>query len=49
LAAVDATKESSLGSRFNVKGYPTVIYFTYGEQMYNVNVREAIKIIDFMR
>ncbi|ERL92070.1 hypothetical protein D910_09392, partial [Dendroctonus ponderosae] len=49
LAAVDATKEPSVASRFNVKGYPTVIYFSHGEQLYKPNVREAAKIVDFMR
>ncbi|CAG9766876.1 unnamed protein product [Ceutorhynchus assimilis] len=49
LAAVDATKEPSIATRYNVKGYPTVIYFAYGEQMYNANVREASKIVDFMK
>ncbi|CAH1155033.1 unnamed protein product [Phaedon cochleariae] len=49
LAAVDATKEPSLASRFSVKGYPTIVYFSYGEQKFDVNVREAPKIIEFMR
>ncbi|KAF7266973.1 hypothetical protein GWI33_019754 [Rhynchophorus ferrugineus] len=49
LAAVDATKEPSIASKFNVKGYPTILYFSYGDKMFDVNVREATKIIDFMR
>ncbi|KAJ8917992.1 hypothetical protein NQ315_011445 [Exocentrus adspersus] len=49
LAAIDATKEQSLAARYSVKGYPTVMYFSYGEQKFDVNVREAGKIIDFMR
>ncbi|KAL1490602.1 hypothetical protein ABEB36_013267 [Hypothenemus hampei] len=49
LAAIDATKEPSVASRFNIKGYPTVIYFSYGEQMYQPSVREASKIIEFMK
>ncbi|XP_066149547.1 protein disulfide-isomerase A5 [Euwallacea fornicatus] len=49
LAAVDGTKEAGLAAKFNVKGYPTVIYFSYGEEMYNANVRDAPRIIDFMR
>lgn len=48
LAAVDATKEPSLASRFNVKGYPTVKYFVFGGEKFNVNVRESGKIIQFM-
>ena len=27
LAAVDTTKERSLGQRFDVKGFPTIVYF----------------------
>lgn len=49
LAAVDATKEQPVASRFSVKGYPTIIYFSYGEQKFDVNVREASKILEFMR
>ncbi|KAJ8949948.1 hypothetical protein NQ314_008087, partial [Rhamnusium bicolor] len=49
LAAVDATKEQSVASRYSVKGYPTIMYFSYGEQKFDVNVREAPKIIEFMR
>lgn len=49
LAAVDATKEPLIASKFNVKGYPTILYFSYGDKMFDVNVREATKIVDFMR
>ncbi|VEN40613.1 unnamed protein product [Callosobruchus maculatus] len=49
LAAVDATKEQSLASRYSVKGYPTVIYFEQGERRFDVNVREAARIVEFMR
>ncbi|XP_056642499.1 protein disulfide-isomerase A5 [Diorhabda sublineata] len=49
LAAVDATKEPTLASRFSVKGYPTVIYFSYGEHKFDINVRDAHKIIEFMK
>ncbi|XP_072385588.1 protein disulfide-isomerase A5-like [Diabrotica undecimpunctata] len=49
LAAVDATKEPTLASRYSVKGYPTVIYFSFGEQKFDINVRDASKIIDFMK
>ncbi|CAH1107569.1 unnamed protein product [Psylliodes chrysocephalus] len=49
LAAVDATKEPTIASRFSVKGYPTVIYFSFGEQKFDINVRDAPKIIEFMR
>lgn len=49
LAAVDATKERSLGSRFNVSGYPSVKYFENGEFAYDVNLRMASKIVEFMK
>ncbi|KAG5877126.1 hypothetical protein JTB14_031279 [Gonioctena quinquepunctata] len=49
LAAVDATKEQTIASRYSVKGYPTIMYFSYGEQKFDVNVRDAPKIIDFMK
>lgn len=49
LAAVDATKEQEIGSKFNVKGYPTVKYFSNGEFKFDVNVRESDKIIEFMK
>lgn len=48
LAAVDVTKEASIGTRFGIKGYPTVKYFSYGEVKFDVNVREAPKIVEFM-
>lgn len=49
LAALDATKESAIGQRFGVKGYPTLKYFSYGEFKFDVNIRDAGKIIEFMR
>lgn len=49
LAALDATKESSVASRFEVRGYPTVKYFTFGEYKFDVMVREMQKIVDFMK
>lgn len=49
LAAVDATKEQSLASRFSVKGYPTVKYFSEGDLQFDVDFREAHKIINFMK
>jgi len=48
LAAVDATKEQSLASKFNIKGYPTVKYFSFGEEKFDVNVRDTDKIVQFM-
>ncbi|XP_021948419.1 protein disulfide-isomerase A5 [Folsomia candida] len=50
LAAVDVTKESSLGTRYDIKGYPTVKYFKDGELAFDVgNVRDESAIIDFMK
>lgn len=49
LAAVDATKEQSIASRYNIKGYPTVKYFSYGELKFDVNARESPKIVEFMK
>ncbi len=50
MAAVDATKESALGKRFEVQGYPTVKYFKDGELAFDVgNAREEDAIVDFMK
>ncbi|CAG9857417.1 unnamed protein product [Phyllotreta striolata] len=49
LAAVDATKEPSIASRYSVKGYPTLVYFASGERRFDVNARDAAKIVEFMR
>lgn len=49
LAALDATKESAVGNRFGVKGYPTVKYFSFGEFKFDVSVRDAEKVIQFMK
>lgn len=49
LAALDATKEQAIGQQFGVKGYPTVKYFSNGEFKFDVNVRDADKIVEFMK
>ncbi|XP_035909527.1 LOW QUALITY PROTEIN: protein disulfide-isomerase A5 [Anopheles stephensi] len=49
LAALDATKEAPIGHQYGVKGYPTVKYFSNGEFKFDVNVREADKIVKFMQ
>lgn len=49
LAAIDVTKEPAIGSKFKVKGYPTVKFFSFGEFKFDVNVREADKIVEFMK
>lgn len=48
LAAVDATKEQAIATKYSIKGYPTVKYFSYGELKFDVNVRESPKIVEFM-
>ena len=49
LAAVDATKEPSLGNRYNVRGYPTLKYFKNGEFLFDVSLREEGPILEFMK
>lgn len=49
LAALDATREQAIGQQFGVKGYPTVKYFSNGEFKFDVNIREADKIVEFMK
>lgn len=49
LAALDATKESSIAEQYKVKGYPTIKYFVNGQFKFDVNVRSADKIIEFMK
>ncbi|KAJ2954256.1 hypothetical protein O0L34_g2505 [Tuta absoluta] len=50
LAAVDATKEPSLASRFDVKGYPTLKYFSKGEYQYDAgHARQEDQIIKFIQ
>lgn len=50
LAALDATKENEIGNRFEVRGYPTVKYFSNGEFKFDVNnARETESIIAFMK
>ncbi|XP_016962249.1 protein disulfide-isomerase A5 [Drosophila biarmipes] len=49
LAALDATKEPSIAEKYKVKGYPTVKFFSKGVFKFEVNVREASKIVEFMR
>lgn len=49
LAAVDATKDGALASKFGVKGYPTVKYFSFGELKFDANVRDTEKVVSFMK
>jgi hypothetical protein len=48
-AAIDATKEPGIAARYNIRGYPTVKYFKAGQFAFDVNVRDASKITEFMR
>ncbi|XP_055386712.1 protein disulfide-isomerase A5 [Condylostylus longicornis] len=49
LAALDATKETAIAQKYGVKGYPTVKYFVNGEFKFDVNIRDAEKIVNFMK
>lgn len=49
MAALDATKETSIADKFSVKGYPTLKYFSFGEYKFDVNLRESSKIVEFMK
>lgn len=49
IAFVDATKETKLGARFKVKGYPTVKFFKDGKYAWDYDERAEDKILEFMR
>ena len=50
LAAVDATSETKLGSKYDVSGYPTLKYFQNGELVYDYGfARTKEAIIDFIK
>jgi protein disulfide-isomerase-like protein len=49
IAFVDATKETKLGQRFKVKGYPTIKFFQDGAFAWDYNERAEDKILEFMR
>nr|WDU65913.1 putative disulfide isomerase Tcis_disulfideisomerase_A5like [Tityus cisandinus] len=49
LCAVDATKEKGIAERYKITGYPTVKYFKNGEFLFDVNLRTADKIEEFMK
>jgi protein disulfide-isomerase/protein disulfide isomerase family A protein 5 len=42
-------KEVAVAARYAIRGYPMVKYFRAGEFAFDVNVRDAVKIIEFMR
>lgn len=49
LAALDATKNPTVASKFEVKGYPSVKYFKDGEFAWDFNERTADKIVEHMK
>lgn len=50
MAAVDATKQPDLASRFGVKGYPTLKYFSKGEYKFDAShARQEDQIISFIK
>ncbi|KAL0902335.1 hypothetical protein ABMA27_000231 [Loxostege sticticalis] len=50
LAAVDATKQPDLASRFGVKGYPTLKYFAKGEYKFDAgHARQEEQIVSFIK
>ncbi|XP_078661185.1 uncharacterized protein LOC144905411 isoform X1 [Branchiostoma floridae x Branchiostoma belcheri] len=50
LAAVDATKYSSLGTKYEVRGYPTIKYFKNGEMAFQYQKgRTTEDIVAFMK
>jgi protein disulfide-isomerase-like protein len=48
LAAIDASKESEVASKYGVRGFPTLKFFEYGEFKFDVNLRETDAIVKFM-
>ncbi|CAH1241660.1 PDIA5 [Branchiostoma lanceolatum] len=50
LAAVDATKYAALGTKYEVRGYPTIKYFKNGEMAFQYNKgRTTDDIVAFMK
>lgn len=49
IAFVDTTVEQELGTRFKIKGFPTIKYFQNGEFAYDYSERDEKKILEFMR
>lgn len=48
LAAVDATKEKAVADQYKINGYPTLKYFKNGELQFDVSLRTADQIEEFM-
>jgi protein disulfide-isomerase-like protein len=49
LAAVDATKERELATRYNITGFPSVKYFKEGKYVWDFHDRTADNIVEFMK
>lgn len=49
MAALDATKDPDIASRYSIKGYPTVKYFENGELQFDLDLRESVQLVEFMR
>jgi len=49
IAFVDCTVEKELGSRFGIKGFPTIKFFQDGEYAWDYSERDEAKILAFMR
>lgn len=48
LAAIDASKEGEIATKYGVKGFPTLKYFEFGEFKFDVNLRDTDPIVKFM-
>jgi protein disulfide isomerase len=48
LAKIDATEEKDLASKFNVKGFPTLIWFEEGKEMEYDGTRTSDGIIEWV-
>lgn len=48
LAAVDASKEGEVASKYSVSGYPTLKFFEHGEFKFDVKLRDTDTIVKFM-
>ena len=50
LATVDATVQTSLQNRFEIRGFPTIRYFHKGKNVAGYDrKRKAEELVDFMR
>jgi protein disulfide-isomerase-like protein len=49
MAAIDATKASAIGSKYEIEGYPTLKYFEKGKLKYTAQARTKQELIDYMK